>query len=277
MMIFDIPFSQLAELTLALLVGGLLTGFLAGLLGVGGGGIIVPILYELFGFLGVDESVRMVTCVATSLAIIIPTSIRSVIAHQKRGAFDLSVLKALGPWVFAGVIVGVIVASRSPSSYLKIAFVVSAVFISSRLLLKNGQPGGTGVLPGLPWNAAAGIGTGVISTLIGIGGGAYVSAYMAFFGFPIHTAVGTAAGFGPVIAIPAAIGYMIEGWHTAGLPPFSLGFVNVLGVAIIAPVSVLTAPVGVAVAHGLKPRTLELIFAAFLLTVATRFLFALLL
>jgi uncharacterized protein len=270
-MISSLPWSEIAELSLALLAGGLVTGFFAGLLGIGGGAIIVPVLYELFRITGVDDSVRMKICVATSLAIIIPTALRSVRSHWQRGAVDVSVIKTLGAWVVGGAIAGVFVASHAPPSFLKGVFVASTLFIAGRLAFGNGSTSSGAKLPGMPWDGLAGAGIGLISTLIGIGGGAYITAYMKFLGWPIHQAVGTAAGFGPLIAIPAAIGFMIEGWGLPLLPPLSLGYVSLLGLIVVAPVSVLAAPLGVRVAHQLSRRTLEYVFMTFLLLVAARF------
>jgi uncharacterized protein len=271
-MIFGLPSSEIAELALALVAGGLVTGFLAGLLGIGGGGIIVPVLYELYRIMGVDDSVRMQVCVATSLAIIVPTSVRSLRAHWQHGAVDFTVIRRLGPWVVVGAVIGVLIASRAPASFLKGVFVASTLFMATRIAFGNGRAVAAEVLPGLPWDALAGAGIGLISTLIGIGGGAYVTAYMKLYGWPIHKAVGTASGFGPIIAIPAVIGYVVEGWSSHIGLPLSLGFVNVLGVLVVAPVSVLAAPLGVQVAHRLSRRALEYVFLAFLLLVATRFL-----
>lgn len=271
-MIFGLPSSEIAELALALVAGGLVTGFLAGLLGIGGGGIIVPVLYELYRIMGVDDSVRMQVCVATSLAIIVPTSVRSLRAHWQHGAVDFTVIRRLGPWVVVGAVIGVLIASRAPASFLKGVFVASTLFMATRIAFGNGRAVAAEVLPGLPWDALAGAGIGLISTLIGIGGGAYVTAYMKLYGWPIHKAVGTASGFGPIIAIPAVIGYVVEGWGSHIGLPLSLGFVNVLGVLVVAPVSVLAAPLGVQIAHRLSRRALEYVFLAFLLLVATRFL-----
>jgi uncharacterized protein len=271
-MISGLPMTEIAALVLALVAGGLVTGFLAGLLGIGGGGIIVPVLYELFRIMGVDDSVRMRVCVATSLAIIIPTSVRSLRSHWEHGAVDFGVIRRLGPWVIAGAILGVLIASRSPASLLKGVFVASTLFMAARIAFGNGGSARTAeTLPGQPWDALAGAATGLISTLIGIGGGSYITAYMKFFGWPIHKAVGTASGFGPIIAIPAVIGFIVEGWGSPLLPPLSLGYISLLGVIVVAPVSVLAAPLGVKVAHTLSRRNLELVFLAFLLSVAARF------
>jgi uncharacterized membrane protein YfcA len=270
-MISGLPWSEIAVLVLALVVGGLFTGFLAGLLGIGGGGIIVPVLYELYRAVGVSDGIRMQVCVATSLAIIVPTSLRSIRSHWRHGAVDAGVIRQVGPWVIAGALLGVFIASHAPAAVLKGVFVASTLFLASRIAFGSGSAIAEGNLPGLPWDALAGAGIGLISTLIGIGGGAYVTAYMRLYGWPIHKAVGTAAGFGPVIAIPAVLGYVYEGWGSPFLPPLSLGYVSLIGAAIVAPLSVVAAPFGVRVAHGLSRRSLEYAFVGFLLTVATRF------
>ncbi len=270
-MISGLPFSEIALIILALVAGGLVSGFLAGLLGIGGGGIIVPILYELYRLMGVSDSVRMQVCVATSLAIIIPTSLRSARSHWKRGAVDMSVIHVLGPWIVAGALAGVFIASHAPSGLLKGVFIASSLFMAARMAFGSNAPLGSGKLPGLPWDALAGAFIGLISTLIGIGGGAYITAYMRLFGWPIHTGVGTGSGFGPIIAIPAVIGYIAEGWGLNIGIPLTLGYVSFLGALIVAPVTVLAAPFGVRVAHLLSRRQLEYAFIAFLLTVAARF------
>jgi uncharacterized protein len=270
-MISGLPFSEIAWLALALLAGGLVTGFLAGLLGIGGGGIVVPVLYEVFRISGVSDSIRMQACVATSLAIIVPTSIRSVRSHWRHGAVDFIVIRRLGPWVVLGAALGVLIASHAPASFLEAVFVASTLFMSYRIAFGNGPAVADRKLPGLPLDALAGGGIGLISTLIGIGGGAYVTAYMKLYGWPIHTAVGTASGFGPIIAIPAIIGYVIAGWDNHAGVPLALGFVSLAGAIVIAPVTVLAAPLGVKVAHRLSRRHLEYAFIAFLLAVAARF------
>ncbi len=270
-MIFGLPISEVATLAVALIAGGVVTGFLAGLLGIGGGGIIVPVLYELFRIAGVSDSIRMQMCVATSLAIIIPTSARSLRSHWLHGAVDLEVIRRLGPWVIAGAILGVLIASNAAPGFLKGAFVASTLFVASRIAFGKEGKFAAGKLPGLPWDGLAGAGIGLISTLIGIGGAAYITAYMKLYGWSIHKAVGTATGFGPIIAIPAVFGYVAEGWRSSAGVPFSLGYVNLLGLVIIAPLTVLVAPLGVRVAHRLSRRTLEYAFVAFLLSVALRF------
>ncbi len=274
-MISGLPLSEIATLAAALAVGGLLMGFLAGLLGIGGGAIVVPILYELFGIAGVSDSIRMQVCVATSLAIIIPTSIRSAQSHWRHGAMDFAVIRTLGPWIAAGAAAGVIAAAHAPSSFLKGVFVASTLFMAWRIGFGNGGAIAAEKLPGQPWEALAGLGIGLISTLIGIGGGVYITTYMKLYGWPIHKAVGTASGFGPIIAIPAVTGYIVEGWNVPVGMPLSLGYVSLAGAIVVAPLSVLAAPLGVKIAHKLSRRTLEYVFVAFLVIVAARFIVSL--
>ncbi|MCJ7787409.1 MAG: sulfite exporter TauE/SafE family protein [Methyloceanibacter sp.] len=263
---------EIAWLALALLAGGIVAGLLAGLFGIGGGVVLVPILFELFRLLGVPDDIRMHLSVGTSLAVIAPTAIRSFAEHRRRGAVDMAVLRHMGPAVGIGVIAGVVIASIVDGSVLKFVYVLSTLLIAAKLLAGSER----GLLgtdqPALIWQRLYGFVTGLGSTLIGIGGGIYISAFMTFFGRPIHQAVATASGFGPIIAIPATIGFMWAGWGAAGLPPGSVGYVSLLAAALIIPASVLAAPFGVRLAHRLSHRKLELAFAAFLILVAVRFL-----
>ncbi len=270
-----LPDGELLWLAAMLLAGGFTTGILAGMFGVGGGGILVPVLYELFRIIGVDESLRMHLAVGTSLAIIIPTSLRSFHSHYQRGAVDMDVMRLLGPWVAAGVVAGALIAGNSSGAVLKIVYVVFTAIMATRLYLGGDRWVIGTKLPGMFVNALVGVVTGIVSTLMGIGGGAYVTAYMTLYGRSIHRAVATSAGFGPIIAIPGAIGYMIAGWGEAGLPPGSLGFVSLLGMIIVVPASVLAAPLGVRIAHGISRRKLEIAFATFLLSVGIRFVVSL--
>jgi uncharacterized membrane protein YfcA len=262
-------------LVLAILAGGIVAGFLAGLFGIGGGIVLVPILFELFRLLGVPDDIRMHLAVGTSLAVIAPTSIRSFAEHRKKGAVDMAVLRHMGLAVGLGVIAGVVIASMVDGSVLKWVYVVSCLLVAAKLLAgaERGLLGRD--LPGLMWQRLYGFFTGLGSTLIGVGGGLSISAFMTFFGRSIHQAVATASGFGPIIAIPATIGFMWAGYDAAGLPPGSIGYVSLLGAALIVPASVLAAPFGVRLAHDLPRRTLELAFAAFLIFVALRFVLSL--
>lgn len=261
-----------ALLVLALGAGGLVTGLLAGLFGIGGGAILVPILYEVWTTLGVDPAIRMHMAVGTSLAVIIPTSLKSFSAHRARGAVDTDLLRRLAVPVVLGVGGGAIVASISPSAVLKWVWAIFASVMTLKMLW--GQEGWRlgNDIPKSRLVELYGFFVGLISTLISIGGGAFITTLMIIYGRPIHQAIGTSSGFGPLIAIPGAIGFVLAGWGLAGLPMGSLGYVNLIGAAVIIPASVFAAPWGARLAHGISRRKLELAFGCFLGVIAVRYL-----
>jgi uncharacterized membrane protein YfcA len=266
---------ELAALITALLAAGFATGLLAGLLGIGGGGILVPVLYELFGALGVDHSVRMHLAVGTSLAVIVPTSLRSFAGHRARGAVDMDLVRSMALPVIAGVALGAVLARYSDQAVLKGIWVVAATIMSLKLFLgrQDWQLGEQ--IPGQPFRAIYGGFVGLVSTLMSIGGGVFITGLMTFYGHPMQRAVATSSAFGPIIAIPGALGFAWAGWAAAGRPPGSLGYVSLLGAVAIIPTSVLAAPLGVRIAHGISRRKLELAFATFLVLVGVRFLLSL--
>jgi uncharacterized membrane protein YfcA len=269
------PLSEILGLAGALLAAGLATGLLAGLLGIGGGGILVPVLYEVFGALGVDDAVRMHLAVGTALAVIVPTSLRSFAAHRARGAVDLDLVKSMALWVVAGVGLGAALARYANQDALKAIWVAAAGLISLKLFLGRQDWQLGDAVPGQPFRALYGGFVGLVSTLMSIGGGIFITALMTLYGQPMQRAVATSSAFGPIIAIPGALGFVWAGWHAAGRPPGSLGYVSVLGALLIIPTSVLAAPLGVRIAHGISRRKLELAFATFLVVVGLRFLFSL--
>jgi uncharacterized membrane protein YfcA len=274
-MLFGIPLGELALIAVALAAAGAVTGVLAGVFGVGGGAVIVPVLYELFRILGVPEDVRMPLCVGTSLAIIIPTSISSYKAHKARGTVDMNILRAWAVPVVIGTILGALVARWAPPAVFKLVFVlvagVNALRLIGNLNWKLGDD-----LPKGPLMRVYGFVIGVLSALMGIGGGQISNMLMTFHSRPIHQAVSTSAGLGLLIALPGAIGYMIAGWDKSGLPPLSIGYVSLLGLVLFAPVSIFTAPWGVKLAHAMSKRTLEVAFGIFLALVSLRFIVSLL-
>lgn len=275
-MAMGMPLSEVAWLVGILLAAGVVMGILAGLLGIGGGGIVVPILYEIFAAMGVDPSVRMHLCIGTSLAIIMPTSLRSFFSHKAKGAVDMEIIRSMALPVVAGVCVGVIVARYSNEDVMKGIWAGAATAMSLKLYLgrENWRLGDT--IPGNPLRAVYGVFIGLISTLMSIGGGAFVTMMMTLYGRSILAAVATSSGFGPIIAIPATIGFVWAGWGQEGLPPGSFGYVNLLAAAVVVPASVLSAPLGVRLAHGISRRKLEIAFATFLALVAARFFWTLL-
>ena len=266
---------EVVGLGLALLASGLIAGFLAGMFGIGGGAVLVPVLYQFLTVLGVEEGVRMHVSVATSLGIIVPTSIRSFLAHKKRGAADLELLKS---WLIPlplGVIAASLVAAHVSGGELKAIFAFIALVLGLRMLMDKPHWRLGSDIPGAPIRPICGFGIGFFSTLMGIGGGVMNNTFMTLYGRPIHQAVATSSGTGLMISVPGTIGLIWAGWGAAGLPPFSAGYVNLLGVAMIIPVTTFAAPFGVKVAHALPRRKMEIFFGCFLLVVAVRFLLSL--
>jgi uncharacterized membrane protein YfcA len=274
-MTIDMPLAELLILAGAVVASGLVMGFLSGFFGIGGGGVAVPILYELFRLAEVPEDVRMQLAVGTSLAIMIPTTWRSAAAHRAKGSLDSQILRRLAVPLLVGVAAGVVVAGSAPSDLMRIVWVLFATAMCLKLVFgKESWRLGDDVPRGLGFEAY-GVFVGFVSTLLSIGGGAFVTMMLTLYGRPITQAIGTSAGVGPLIAIPAALGFVWAGWGASGLPPLSLGYVSLIGAALVIPASVLAAPIGVRAAHGIRRRTLELCFAGFLGLVGLRFFVAL--
>jgi uncharacterized membrane protein YfcA len=258
-------------LVAALIASGVVAGLMAGLFGIGGGAVLVPVLYQFLAILGVDESVRMHVAVATSLGIIVPTSLRSFFAHKARGAVDMELLKS---WLIPlplGVVAASLVAAHVSGQGLKGIFAVIAVAVSLRMIFNRDSWRLGNDIPGFPIRPLCGALIGFFSTLMGIGGGVMNNTFMTLYGRPIHQAVATSAGTGVLISIPGVIGMIWAGWGEPALPQFSAGYVNLLGVAVIMPLTTFAAPFGVKLAHRMPKRTLELAFGAFLMLVAIRF------
>jgi uncharacterized membrane protein YfcA len=271
-----VPLSEVIWLTALIVVGGALVGVLAGLFGIGGGGIIVPVLYEVFGVLGVPENLRMQLCIGTSLAIIIPTTIRSYYAHKAKGAVIPEVMRLWALPAIVGVAVGSAAAAFAPASVFKIAFVFFASLISIRMFFGSERWNLSDDLPGRPLLAFYGFITGLFSSLVGISGGSISNSVLTLYGRSMQQAVATSAGVGVPITIAGTVGYAIAGWpHMAQLPPFSIGFVSLIGFVLMAPVSSYTASYGVRLAHWMPRRKLEVGFAIFLAVVSLRFLLSL--
>jgi uncharacterized protein len=267
---------ELAWLAASVMAAGVVTGILAGLFGIGGGAVIVPVLFEVFRLLGVPGAVRMQLCIGTSLAIIVPTAVRSYRAHKARGFVLPEVMRRWALPSMAGVAVGSALAALAPPDTFKAAFVLIACLIAAKLLV-----GGSGwvlgsELPGAAAMTGYGFAIGLGSSLMGIAGGSLVTMILTLYGKPIHNAVATAAGLGVPITLAGTVGYILAGLpHQTLLPPLSLGFVSVIGVVLIAPVSSWVAPLGARLAHAMPKRALEIAFAIFLLAAAARFLVSL--
>jgi uncharacterized protein len=275
-MLLGVPISELAWLALAIVIGGVVTGILAGLFGIGGGAVIVPVLYEVFRVLDVPDAVRMQLCVGTSIAIILPTTIRSYLTHREKGLVLTHVIRLWAIPAVIGVACGSIIAAFAPAAVFKIAFVLIAGFIASKFLFAGDRWNLGSELPGTVPMTLYGLGIGLAGSLMGVSGGSLSNIVLTLYGKTIHQAVATSAGLGVPITVVGTIGYILAGLHDrALLPPLSLGFVSLIGVAVMAPVSSLAAPYGARLAHRMSRRALELTFSCFLLAVSLRFLVSL--
>ncbi len=267
---------EIAWLAASIIAGGIVSGLLAGLFGIGGGAVIIPMLYEVFRVFGVPDAVRMQLCLGTSLAIIVPTTLRSYRAHKARGLVLPDVMRYWALPSMAGVATGSVLAAVAPAGTFKTAFIVIASFIAVKFLV-GGERWVVGTeLPGAAAMRGYGFVIGLASSLMGIAGGSLVTMVLTLYGRPIHNAVATAAGVGVPITLAGTVGYVLAGLpHQALLPPLSLGFVSVIGLVLLAPLSSWVAPLGARLAYRLPKRKLEVSFGLFLLLIATRFLVSL--
>ncbi len=263
--------AQYGPMLLALAAAGIVAGLAAGLFGIGGGAIIVPVLYFLFEGMGYGET-AMHVAVSTSLATIILTSIRSVLAHDRHGAVDWQILKDWAPWIVVGALIGMGISSYLSNRGLLAIFGSLAFLLAAQLYFGRPTWRLADDMPGGPVRAALGTSVGTLSALMGIGGGTFGVSLMTLCGRPIHKAVATAAGWGVAIGLPGALAAILVGWGTEGRPPFSLGNVNLAAFALISIFTVTMVPVGAALAHRLGEANLKRWFAVLLAIVAARML-----
>ena len=253
---------------------GAVAGVLAGLLGIGGGLVIVPVLIYTLTLQGVHHDMVMHMALATSMASIIFTSISSFMSHHRRGAVRWDIVKKITPGILIGTFLGSCVASAMPTLWLKAVFVIF-LYTMTWQMLAGKKPKASRELPGLAGLSAVGGGIGIVSSLVGIGGGSLSVPFMLWSGVVVHHAIGTSAAIGLPIAIAGTIGYIYNGWQASNLPPYSLGYVYLpacLGVVIF---SMMTAPFGVRLAHRLPVDTLKRVFAVLLFVLATKMLWEL--
>lgn len=263
--------NEILILVFALAATGAFAGLIAGLFGIGGGVVMVPAMYYVFGALGYSDDRVMHVAVGTSLAVIVATSLRSVSAHAKRDAVDFEVLKAWAPWIVTGTLIGSVVANLAPGRLLTglfggMALILSAQFFFGRPDWKLAED-----MPGGVVRVALGNLIGLMSAMMGIGGGVFGVTLMTLCGKTIHRAVATAAGFGVAIGVPGMIGFIANGWGT-DIVPFSLGYVNLPGFALLAGCAFFVAPIGAKLAHDLPAKNLKRLFAIGLVVVGAMLL-----
>ncbi|RBI74597.1 sulfite exporter TauE/SafE family protein [Roseovarius sp. TE539] len=269
------PFPEtglLVQMLVMLLAIGAFGGVLAGLLGVGGGIVLVPAFFYAFKTLGYDGPQLMQICLATSLATIIVTSVRSVLSHNRKGAVDWGILRTWAPGIAIGAAFGVLVAAGLRSNTLQGVFgglglVIGAYLGLGRQDWRLGQE-----MPAGFTRAAMSPVLGFLSVLMGIGGGSFGVPLMSLYGLPIHRAVATAAGFGVTIAVPSVIGFLFLEIAAENRPPFTVGAVNLVAFVIVIAMTLISAPWGVRLAHAMDPRPLKRVFAVFLTLVALNML-----
>ena len=260
--------TELLPLLLFLLATGALAGAIAGLLGVGGGIVLVPAFYFIFDSLGYGGDQVMQVCLGTSLATIIVTSARSLQSHHKKGAVDWQIIRKWAPGIVVGAIAGVLVASMLRSVYLQALFGGLGIIVSLYLGLGKAHWRLAQQMPQGILSAGLSSILGLLSVLMGIGGGSLGVPLMSLCNVAIHRAVATAAGFGLAIALPSAPGFLLLSVDEASRPPVTLGAVNLPAFSIVICMTILTAPYGAKLAHRLDPEPLRRMFAAFLLLVA---------
>ena len=262
--------AALLPMLLLLLVIGAFAGVIAGLLGVGGGIVLVPAFFFTFAHLGYDGPRLAQVCVATSLATIVFTSIRSVRAHGRKGAVDWDVLRRWAPWIVAGAVAGVIVAAQVRSVALVAVFGTLGLAVGLYMTFGNsGWRLGTALPSGRARGALA-AGIGFLSVLMGIGGGTFGVPVLSLYGQPIHRAVGTASGFGVLIALPSVLAFLML--PVAGSPPYTLGAVNLPAFLVVMATTLTTTTWGVRLAHAMDPGPLKRVFGGFLIVVALNML-----
>lgn len=265
----------LALLAVSLFATGCIAGTLAGLLGVGGGIVIVPVLFHIFTGFGIDEAVKMHLAVGTSLATIIPTSIVSARSHLKRGSVDKTLFKRWAPFILLGTLIGSALAVYVRGPVLTGVFAVVALIVAVHMAaakegfrLRDALPQGLAEKP-IPTII------GGFSAMMGIGGGTLSVPTLTACNYPIRNAVGTSSAIGLIIAVPGTIAFIASGIDAPGRPPYSIGYMSLIGFALIVPATMLFAPIGARIAHTIKPRALRLAFAVFLGLTSLRMFYSL--
>ena len=248
-------------------------GFAAGLFGIGGGLITVPILFYIFGAAGIEPEYLMHLAVGTSFGIIIPTSIVSVLTHHQHNAVDFSVVKGYGVFVIIGVILGTILTAGLKTKPLILFFTIVVYILAFYLLFLKEKETDISIRMGLPAKIISGIITGFVSAPMGIGGAVMNVPILKFFGYPINKAIGSAAAIGFVIALFGTIGFLFSGNYLKANLPLSIGFLNIPAFLIFFPITAFMARLGAKASHRINKKKMTKYFGFFLIIIGTKFLY----
>ena len=262
-------------LLVAIVAAGIVGGLLAGLLGVGGGIVIVPVLYVVLTALGTEAGIAMKVAVATSLSTIAFTSLTSARSHHRRGATDMALFRAWLVPVVIGVAIGTLLAGFVDGRLLTLIFAIVALLVAANMFLRRNAPPLSADFPNVWVRRACGAVVGFFSSLMGIGGGTLSVPILTAFGYDMRRAVGTSSAIGFLIAIPGTLGYILAGLGKTGLPPFSLGYLNLVAAVALVPLTMLFAPLGARIAHAIPRPTLQMAFAIFLVVTSARMFYGL--
>jgi uncharacterized protein len=252
---------------------GAFVGFIAGLLGIGGGGVIVPVLVIVFGMQGVPHEHVMHIALATAMACIVFTSVSSFREHHARGAVDWQIFRRITPGIILGSLLGSFVATRLPTNVLKIIFAVFLLYVAIQLLIDR-KPQPSRQLPGAGGMLAAGGFIGTVSSLVGIGGAALAIPFMIWSNVSMRNAIGTSSAIAFPIATASVLGYIVTGWRVAGLPAPHFGYVYLPALFGITIVSLFFVPIGVRMSHRSPIGTLKKVWSGFLFLLATEMLYS---
>ena len=272
-MIENLDQSQILYFISIMIITAIPVGFVAGLFGIGGGLITVPFLFYIFGAIGFDQSYIMHLAVGTSFAIIIPTSIASVLTHHKFKAVDFGIVKSYGLFVIMGVIFGTIFAANLQTKFLVLFFSIVIFFLGFYLLFLKEKESQTSRKINLEFKIILGFVAGFISAPMGIGGAIMNVPILKFFGYSINRAIGSAAAIGFLIAIFGAIGFLITGSYLKTEIPLSIGFLNIPTFLIFIPITTFMARIGARTVHKINKNKISKYFGIFLLIVSTKFMF----
>jgi uncharacterized membrane protein YfcA len=271
-LINDILYQELLVYFIGLLITGVIGGLIAGLFGVGGGIVIVPILFWIFTSLNFPNEILMHMAIGSSLATIIPTSVSSARAHYHRGSIEIDIIKKWAPGIFLGAIIGGLSGKYFSVNELKYLFASIAFLVALNMFFKEPLRLGNNFPKSRLLNIIMSSLIGLVSSLMGVGAGTLGVPALVALSVPIHKAIGTAAALGLFIAVPATLGLAFSGFNIPNRPPMSIGYVNLIAFFIMFPLTVFFAPVGVKLAHRINQRALKSIFGIFLIITSIKML-----